>query len=90
MSASSQTEFPVLPATESISVNEQTQYQPANQPVQPQMSHSVKYNPVNGGVFTKNSDYIEFTIRPQAGVWLDGSKSVIKFEISRKTTTCCR
>jgi len=84
MSASSQTEFPVLPATESISVNEQTQYQPANQPVQPQMSHSVKYNPVNGGVFTKNSDYIEFTIRPQAGVWLDGSKTVLNLKFQAK------
>ena len=41
MSASSQTEYPVLQATDSISVNEQTQYQPQNQPIQPQMSRTV-------------------------------------------------
>lgn len=80
MSASSQTEYPVLPATDSISVNEQTQYQPQNQPIQPQMSHSVRYNPVNGGVFTKSNDYIEFTIRPQAGVYLDGSKTTLNLK----------
>ena len=88
MSASSQTEYPVLQATDSISVNEQTQYQPQNQPIQPQMSHSVRYNPVNGGVFTKNNDYIEFTIRPQAGVYLDGSKTTLnlKFKALPKIT----
>ena len=80
MSASSQTEYPVLPATDSISVNEQTQYQPQNQPIQPQMSHSVRYNPVNGGVFTKSNDYIEFTIRPQAGAYLDGSKTTLNLK----------
>jgi len=84
MSASSQTEYPVLEPTESISVNEQTQYQPANQPVQPQQSHAVRYNPVNGGVFTKNSEYIEFTIRPQHNTWLDGSKTTLNLKFQAK------
>ena len=84
MSASSQTEYPVLEPTESISVNEQTQYQPANQPVQPQQSHSVRYNPVNGGVFSKNSEYIEFTIRPQHNTWLDGSKTTLNLTFQAK------
>jgi hypothetical protein len=84
MSASSQVEYPTLEPTESISVNEQTQYQPANQPVQPQQSHSVRYNPVNGGVFTKNSEYIEFTIRPQHNTWLDGSKTTLNLKFQAK------
>jgi len=80
MSASSATEYPVLQPTDSISVNEQTEYQPANQPVQPEQSHSVKYNPVNGNNFTKDSDYIQFTIRPQARTWLDGSKTTLNLK----------
>ena len=80
MSASSATEYPILQPTDSISVNEQTEYQPANQPVQPEQSHRVKYNPVNGNNFTKNSDYIQFTIRPQARTWLDGSKSTLNLK----------
>jgi len=84
MSASSQTEYPTLEPTESISVNEQTQYQPANQPVQPQQSHAVRYNPVNGGVFSKNSEYIEFTIRPQHNTWLDGSKTTLNLKFQAK------
>jgi hypothetical protein len=80
MSASSATEYPVLQPTDSISVNEATEYQPANQPVQPEQSHSVKYNPVNGNLFTKNSDFIQFTIRPQARTWLDGSKSTLNLK----------
>ena len=80
MSASSATEYPVLQPTDSISVNEQTEYQPANQPVQPEQSHSVKYNPVNGNSFTKNSQYIQFTIRPQARTWLDGSKTTLNLK----------
>jgi hypothetical protein len=80
MSASSSVEYPVLQPTESISVNEQTEYQPANQPVQPEQAHAVKYNPVNGNSFTKNSDYIQFTIRPQARTWLDGSKTTLNLK----------
>ena len=84
MSASSQTEYPVLEPTESISVNEAVLYQPSNQPVQPQQSHSVRYNPVNGGVFSKNSEYIEFTIRPQHNTWLDGSKTTLNLKFQAK------
>lgn len=80
MSASSSVEYPVLQPTESISVNEQTEFQPANQPVQPEQSHSVKYNPVNGNSFTKNSDFIAFQIRPQARTWLDGSKTTLNLK----------
>ena len=80
MSASSSVEFPVLQPTESISVNEQTEYQPGNQPVQPEACASIKYNPVNGNSFTKDSDYIQFTIRPQARTWLDGSKTTLNLK----------
>ena len=80
MSASSQTEFPILEATDSISVNSQTEYQPANQQVTPLQSHSVKYNPVNGGKFTKHSDFIQFSIRPQKNTYIDGSKTVLNLK----------
>lgn len=80
MSASSSTEFPILESTESISVNSQTEYQPANQQVTPLQSHSVKYNPVNGGKFTKKSDFISFQIRPQKNTYIDGSKTVLNLK----------
>ena len=80
MSASSQTEFPILEATDSISVNSQTLFQAANQQVTPLQSHSVKYNPVNGGKFTKRSDFIQFSIRPQKNCYIDGSKTVLNLK----------
>jgi hypothetical protein len=80
MSASSSTEYPILEATDSISVNSQTEYQPANQQVTPLQSHSVKYNPVNGGKFTKHSDFIQFSIRPQKNCYIDGSKTVLNLK----------
>ncbi len=84
MSASSQTEYPILEATESISVNSQTEYQPSNQQVTPLASHSVKYNPVNGGKFTKKSDFISFQIRPQKNTYIDGSKTVLNLKFKAK------
>jgi len=80
MSASSSTEYPILEATDSISVNSQTEYQPANQQVTPLASSSVKYNPVNGGKFTKKSDFISFQIRPQRNTYIDGSKTVLNLK----------
>ena len=80
MSASSQTEFPILESTESISVNSQTELQPSNQQVTPLATSSVKYNPINGGKFTKNSDFVEFSIRPQRNCYIDGSKTVLNLK----------
>ena len=80
MSASSQTEYPILEATDSISVNSQTLFQAANQQVTPLASSSVKYNPVNGGKFTKRSDFIQFSIRPQKNCYIDGSKTVLNLK----------
>ena len=80
MSASSQTEFPILEATDSISINSQTLFQAANQQVTPLASSSVKYNPVNGGKFTKRSDFIQFSIRPQKNCYIDGSKTVLNLK----------
>ena len=80
MSASSQTEYPILEATDSISVNSQSEYQPANQQVTPLQSHNVKYNPINGGKFTKHSDFVEFSIRPQRNCYIDGSKTVLNLK----------
>jgi len=84
MSASSQTEYPILEATDSISVNSQTEYQPANQQVTPLAVNSVKYNPVNGGKFTKKSDFMSFQIRPQKNTYIDGSKSVLNLKFKAK------
>ena len=84
MSASSQTEYPILESTESISVNSQTLFTPANQQVTPLASSSVKYNPVNGGKFTKKSDFISFQIRPQKNTYIDGSKTVLNLKFKAK------
>ena len=65
-------------------MNSQTLFQAANQQVTPLASSSVKYNPVNGGKFTKRSDFIQFSIRPQKNCYIDGSKTVLNLKFKAK------
>ena len=61
-----------LPVEADEEINQSVEYLAQRQPVQPVTSKDIKITPSNGGVFTKNSEFIEFRINPQHNTFLHG------------------
>ena len=73
-----------LPVEPDEEINQSVEYLAARQPVQPVTSKDIKITPSNGGVFTKNSEFIEFRINPQHNTFLDGSQTSLNFTFTAK------
>jgi hypothetical protein len=73
-----------LPVEPDEEINQSVEYLAARQPVQPVTSKDIKITPSNGGVFTKNSEFIEFRINPQHNTFLDGSQTSLNFTYTAK------
>ena len=73
-----------LPVEADEEINQSVEYLAQRQPVQPVTSKDIKITPSNGGVFTKNSEFIEFRINPQHNTFLDGSQTSLNFTFTAK------
>ena len=69
-----------LPKPPEDFANQGVEYLAARQSVQALKDCHVKYNPVNGGVYTKKSGYIEFRLNPQQSSWIDGTHTRLNLQ----------
>ena len=69
-----------LPPPQEDFANQGVEYLAARQAVQALKDCHVKYNPTNGGVYTKKSDFIEFRLNPQQSSWIDGTHTRLNLQ----------
>ncbi len=69
-----------LPPPAEDFANQGVEYLAARQAVQALKDCHVKYNPTNGGVYTKKSDFIEFRLNPQQSSWIDGTHTRLNLQ----------
>ena len=56
-------------------VNQSVEYLSARQPIAATSSNTIKITPSNGGVYSNQSDFVEFRINPQHNSFIDGTKT---------------
>ncbi len=69
-----------LPPPKEDFSNQSVEYLASRQAVQALKDSHVKYNPTNGGVYNKKSDFIEFRLNPQQSSWIDGSHTRLNLQ----------
>ena len=56
-------------------MNTNIEYLPLNQPMQSMTQHIIKETPINGAVFNKKSQTIQFRLNPEHNSFIDGSQT---------------
>ena len=73
-----------LPIEAEDEINQTVEYLPARQDVQPMSNLAIKITPSNGGVFTKDSEFIEMRLNPQHNTFVDGCSTLLNFTFTAK------
>ena len=73
-----------LPIEAEDEINQTVEYLAARQPVQPMSNLAIKITPSNGGVFTKDSEFIEMRLNPQHNTFVDGCSTLLNFTFTAK------
>tara|TARA_R110002012_G_scaffold109277_2_gene253006 strand:- start:1017 stop:2564 length:1548 start_codon:yes stop_codon:yes gene_type:complete len=76
-----ETFLPIEPEDE---INQSVEYLAARQPVQSSSHLAIKITPSNGGVFTKDSEFIEMRLNPQHNTFVDGTSTLLNFTFTAK------